>query len=456
MTWHRSPCLGLCEQAPAAFFTVAGANADRHRGGSASTPRPSCAGWSTGPRRRRGRWPGAHPSPDPRPTLETLRRSIPQAGEPSLRLIGRIGRVDPADLDAYRAEGGFDGLRRAIELGPAGTIAEVAAARLVGRGGAAFPTARKWEAVAGQAAQPHYLVCNADESEPGTFKDRLLMEGDPFAVVEGMAIAAFATGAERGYVYIRAEYPGAAARMQDAIDAARPAGLLGYNVLDSGWSFEIEVRRGAGAYIAGEETALFESIEGDRAEPRNKPPFPVTHGLFGKPTTVNNVETLANVPLILREGGAALRDDRHRGLGRAQALLPLGPHREGPACTRCRSGRRCASCIDLAGGVPGGRAIQAVLLGGAAGAFVGPDELDVPLTFEGTRAIGATLGSGVVVVYDETADLVDALLRIAAVLPRRVVRPVRPVSGRNGPPGRGAAAAGLGPVERLGATRTWR
>src|SRR5205814_8309619 len=242
---------------------------------------------------------------DPRPSLETLRAAIPQQGDANLRLIGRIGRLAPDDLSAYREEGGFEGLRRAVEIGPAATIAEVAAAKLVGRGGAAFPTARKWEAVAGQAAEPHYLVCNADESEPGTFKDRLLMEGDPFAVIEGMAIAAFATGAERGYIYIRAEYPGAAARMTDAIHAALAAGLLGYNIADSGFSFEIEVRRGAGAYIAGEETALFESIEGDRAEPRNKPPFPVSHGLFGKPTPVNNVETLANVPLILRDGGAA-------------------------------------------------------------------------------------------------------------------------------------------------------
>ena len=184
-------------------------------------------------------------------------------------------------------------------------VEEVLAAKLVGRGGAAFPTGRKWQAVAGQPAQPHYLVCNADESEPGTFKDRLLMEGDPFAVIEGMAIAAFATGASRGYVYIRGEYPEAAATLAAAIAAARDAGYLGEDVLGSGWSFEIEIRRGAGAYIAGEETALFESIEGDRPEPRNKPPFPVTHGLHGKPTVVNNVETLVNVPLILRDGAAA-------------------------------------------------------------------------------------------------------------------------------------------------------
>ena len=238
------------------------------------------------------------------------------------------------------------------------------------------------------------------------------MEGDPFAVLEGMAIAAFATGSERGYVYIRAEYAGAAARIQDAIEASRAGGLLGYNLLNSGWSFDVEVRRGAGAYIAGEETALFESVEGDRAEPRNKPPFPVTYGLFGKPTAINNVETLANVPLILREGGAAFATIGTEG-STGPKLYCLSGHVVRPGLYEVPFGTTLRGLIALAGGVPGGRAVQAVLLGGAAGAFVGPDELDVPLTFEGTRAIGATVGSGVVLVYDESADLVDALLRIA-------------------------------------------
>jgi NADH-quinone oxidoreductase subunit F len=411
MTWHRSPCLGLCERAPAAFFTVAGANPIV----TAAAPVDAA-----GIVRRLEHWTettpgsvaGAHPSPDPRPSLEDLRAAVPQHGDPALKLLGRIGHVDPVDLDAQRAAGAFAALRRAIELGPEATIAEVAAARLVGRGGAAFPTARKWEGVAAQPAQPHYLVCNADESEPGTFKDRILLEGDPFSVIEGMAIAAFATGAERGFVYLRGEYPGAARRLEEALAAARRAGLLGTNVLDSGWSFEIELRRGAGAYIAGEETALFESIEGDRAEPRNKPPFPVTHGLFGKPTTVNNVETLANVPVILRDGGAAYATIGTEG-STGPKLFCLSGNVARPGLYEVPFGRTLRDLIALAGGVPGNRAIQAVLLGGAAGAFVGPDELDVPLTFEGTRAIGATLGSGVVVVYDETADLVDALLRIA-------------------------------------------
>src|SRR4029079_10884662 len=207
-------------------------------------------------------------------------------------------------------------------------------------------------------------------------------------------------------------YPGAAQRVEAALAAARAGGLLGVNVLNSGWSFEIEIRRGAGAYIAGEETALLESIEGDRAEPRNKPPFPVTHGLFGKPTTVNNVETLANVPLILRDGGATFATIGTEG-STGPELFCVSGHVERPGLYEVPFGRTLRDLLTLAGGVRGGADVQAVLLGGAAGMFVGPDELDVPLTFEGTRAIGATLGSGVVVVFDASADLVDALLRIA-------------------------------------------
>src|SRR5262249_24990927 len=205
-------------------------------------------------------------------------------------------RVDPENLDAYLASGGYAALARAIEIGPAGVIREVLASRLMGRGGAAFPTGRKWEAVAKAAARPHYVVCNADESEPGTFKDRILMEGDPFAVLEGMTIAAFATGSERGYFYIRGG-DALAARPMGA--AAGAAGWLGEDIRGAGFSFDVELRRGAGAYICGEETALFNSIEGKRGEPRNKPPFPVQAGLFGKPTVVNNVETLANIPTIV-------------------------------------------------------------------------------------------------------------------------------------------------------------
>ena len=328
----------------------------------------------------------------------------------------------------------------------------MAAARLVGRGGAAFPTSRKWEAVAGQVAQPHFLVCNADESEPGTFKDRLLLEGDPFGVLEGMTIAAFACGAERGYVYIRGEYPAAATALEGAIEAARAAGLLGDDILGSGWSFDVEIRRGAGAYIAGEETALFESIEGDRAEPRNKPPFPVSHGLFGKPTAINNVETLANVPIILREGGAA-----YAGIGTQGSTGPklfcVSGHIARPGLYELPFGGTLRELIDLAGGVPGSRPIKAVLLGGAAGSFVGPEELDVELTFEGTRAIGSTLGSGVVRGLRRDRRSRRHAPANRRVLPRRIVRPVRAVPRWNGAPGRAAPAARGGPAERVARRR---
>ena len=293
-------------------------------------------------------------------------------------------------------------------------IEEVTASRLVGRGGAAFPTGRKWAAVATQPAQPHYLVCNADESEPGTFKDRALLEEDPFAIVEAMTIAGFATGAERGYLYIRGEYPLAEARLANAIAQARAAGLLGADVLGSGFAFDIELRRGAGAYICGEETALFESIEGKRGEPRNKPPFPVEVGLFGKPTTRQQRRDAGQHPGDRARRRRGVRRDRHRGLHRAEAVLPVRPRRPTGRLRGPVRGDPARARSSSAGGVPGGRAIQAILLGGAAGVFVGPEALDTPLTFEGTRAIGATLGSGVVMVFDETADLVDALRRIAA------------------------------------------
>jgi NADH-quinone oxidoreductase subunit F len=327
-------------------------------------------------------------------------------------LLGRVGVVDPASLEDYRAHGGYTALTRALEIGPEAVIAEVTASKLMGRGGAAFPTGRKWAAVATQPAQPHYLVCNADESEPGTFKDRVLLEGDPFATVEAMTIAAFATGASQGYLYIRGEYPDAEAAIARAIDTARSAGLLGADIAGSGFDFDIELRRGAGAYICGEETALFESIEGKRGEPRNKPPFPVEFGLFGKPTVVNNVETLANIPRIVLDGGDAFARIGTDG-STGPKLFCLSGHVARPGTYEVEFGATLRDLIELAGGVPGDRAIRTILLGGAAGVFVGPDALDMPLTFEATRAAGATLGSGVIMVFDETVDLVDTLRRIA-------------------------------------------
>ncbi len=347
--------------------------------------------------------------------------------------------VDPASLDDYRAHGGYAALAKTIEMGSEAVIAEVTASKLMGRGGAAFPTGRKWAAVASQAAQPHYFVCNADESEPGTFKDRVLLEGDPFAVVEAMTIGAFATGASQGYIYIRGEYPEAEAAIRGAIGAARGANLLGPDILGAGFAFDIEVRRGAGAYICGEETALFESIEGKRGEPRNKPPFPVEVGLFGKPTVVNNVETLVNVPLIIEMGGeayAAIGTDGSTG----PRLFCLSGHVARPGVYEVEFGATLGDLIAMAGGVPGGRSIRAILLGGAAGVFVGPIvprlAADVRGDPRGRRHARLRRDHGVR--RDRRPRRHAAAHR--PLLPRRVVRPVRAVPRGQRAPGRTAGA----------------
>jgi NADH-quinone oxidoreductase subunit F len=337
---------------------------------------------------------------------------VPDERDQTLRLLRRVNPKPVDTLDAYRREGGYEALATAIELGPERVVQEVTDAKLLGRGGAAFPTGVKWKAVAEQAATPHYVIANADESEPGTFKDRVLMEQDPFALVEALAIAGLATGSERGFVYLRGEYPLAHERLSSAVEQARGAGLLGADVMGSGSAFDVEIRRGAGAYICGEETALFNSIEGQRGEPRNKPPFPVTHGVFGKPTAINNVETLINVLEILRIGSQA-----YAATGTPDSTGPrlfcLSGHVERPGVYEHEHGVTLREVIETAGGVRGGKTLKAVLLGGAAGGFVGPDDLDARLTFEDARAGGYTLGSGVVMVFDEDADLVDACLRIA-------------------------------------------
>src|SRR5439155_443620 len=266
-------------------------------------------------------------------------------------------------------------LRQALEIGPEGIVREVIDSKLLGRGGAAFPMGRKWQDVARAPVRPHYLVCNADESEPGTFSNRVLMEEDPFAVIESMTIAGYATGCERGYLYIRGEYPRARKRLENAIESARRRGFLGDDILGSGWGFEIELRRGAGAYICGEETALFNSIEGYRGEPRNKPPFPTQSGLFKKPTVINNVETLINVPDIVLEGGAAFA-----ATGTEQSagtrLFCLSGAVTRPGLYEVPFGTTLRQLLDLAGGVEGGRALRAVLLGGAASGFLTPDEIE--------------------------------------------------------------------------------
>jgi NADH-quinone oxidoreductase subunit F len=412
-TWLRSPCLGMCELAPAAMFTIAGETPIRELAApidAAGVVARLERATSTRPATPMGATAAAGPD------REAALASVPQMGEPELMLLRRVGIVDPSSLDDYIANRGYQALRNALAMGPEAAIKEITDSRLMGRGGAAFPTGRKWAAVAARPEQPHYVVCNADESEPGTFKDRVLMENDPFALIEAMTIEGYATGSARGYLYIRGEYPLAEARLQTAIDAARAAGYLGEHVAGSDIAFDIEIRRGAGAYICGEETALFESIEGKRGEPRNKPPFPVEFGLFGKPTAINNVETLVNVLSILEAGSGG--GERFATIGTegstGHKLFCLSGNVGRPGVYEVPFGTTLGQLLELGGGVPDRRAIRAILLGGAAGVFVGADVLDTPLTFEGTRAIGATLGSGVVMVFDETADLVGTLRRIAA------------------------------------------
>lgn len=395
---HASPCLGACERAPATLVIEAG-DTPRHELLAPSSRLDIEALVA-------GAWPSEEAS---------VAAAVPQLGrhDESLVLLRRIGTMDSTSIAAYQSHGGLDALKKALAMGPAQVVAEITTSGLVGRGGAAFPTGRKWNAVSQQSAQPHYIVCNADESEPGTFKDRVLLEGDPFAVVESMTIAGFATGCAKGWVYIRAEYERAWRALHHAIESTRDNGFLGENILGSGYSFDIEIVRGAGAYICGEETAIFNSIEGFRGEPRNKPPFPVEVGLFGKPTLVNNVETLVNVLPIIRHGGVAYANLGTEG-SRGRKLFCVSGAVAEPGVYEVEFGITLRQLIDLAGGLRQGSLLQAVLLGGAAGGFIGPGDLDFPLTLESTRQVGSTLGSGVVLVLDSTVDMIDQLQRIAA------------------------------------------
>jgi NADH-quinone oxidoreductase subunit F len=346
-TWYRSPCLGQCDRAPAAL--VGDAGPEPHERTLAPTRAASVLEALA----------GGEPGDAPVTVL-------PQAGDPSLRLLRRAAAGGAATLDVYRAHGGYEALRRAVELGPEGVIRELKDSKLQGRGGAAFPTGVKWDAVARQPARPHYLVCNADESEPGTFKDRVLLELDPFSLIEAMTVAAFATGCEHGFVYIRGEYPEPQHALERALEEARHRGLLGDDVMGAGLSFDIQIRKGAGAYICGEETAIFESIEGKRGEPRNKPPFPVTEGLFGKPTVVNNVETLVNVLDIVLGGGPAYAETGTEA-STGTKLFCLSGHVERPGVYEVPFGTTLRELLGLAGGVAGGKELQAILMGGAAG-----------------------------------------------------------------------------------------
>lgn len=364
ITVEHSPCLGLCDHAPVALVSVRGE-------GEYAAPSVTAAG-----------------------LLADVREDYASGVSGTARVL--LAGVAEGTPETPR----YSALEKALtEMTPEAVIAEVEAAGLIGRGGAAFPTGMKWKFTRRSAGKPTYLICNADESEPGTFKDRVLLEQRPHLLLEGMALAAYAVGAEQGYLFIRGEYP-------------RAAGWLGRNIQGSAFSFEVEIRRGAGAYICGEETALFEAIEGKRGFPRIKPPFPTTHGLFGQPTAVNNVETLCAVPGIIQQGAGWFR-----GYGTKDSsgtkLLSVSGHVARPGVVEIAPGLTLRELLNVhCGGVVG--ELQAVLMGGAAGTFLTADEIDIHLTFEDLRAAGATMGSGAVMVFNSTVDLRDVLRRLGA------------------------------------------
>lgn len=365
VTIEASPCLGLCEQAPAALVN------------------------------------------DEAETNIDLQNNSYELGRPRSLVYGSIRELTAncgngtTSLQKY---GKYSGLEKARTMTPDAVVAEIKASGLVGRGGAAFPTGIKWEGAAKAPANQKYVICNADESEPGTFKDRILLIDDPHLTIEGMCIAAYAIGASKGYIYLRGEYPYILPVLENALSEAREAGYLGKD-------FDIELRLGAGAYICGEETALFESIEGKRGFPRIKPPFPTTHGVFGMPTVINNVETLCNVPLIIAKGSA-----EYRKIGTEKSpgpkLFCVSGDVVKPGLYEVPFGVTLRELLEMAGGVPRNKNLQAVLFGGAAGAFATSAHLDVKMTFEDLRAAGLPLGSGVVMIFDETRDMRQSLLEL--------------------------------------------
>ncbi|RTD88545.1 formate dehydrogenase beta subunit [Variovorax atrisoli] len=330
---------------------------------------------------------------------------IPYLKKQERLTFSRMGITDPVSLTDYQAYEGFAGLRRALALEPGEIVQQVLDSGLRGRGGAAFPAGIKWKTVLGTAAAQKYIVCNADEGDSGTFSDRMTMEGDPFMLIEGMTIAGLATGATKGYIYVRSEYPHAIATLNEAIRVAEAASFLGDNILRSGKRFSLEVRKGAGSYVCGEETALLESLEGKRGIVRAKPPLPAIEGLFGRPTLINNVITLASVPLILARGAAFYRD---YGVGRSRGTLPMqlaGNIRYGGLVEKAFGVTLRELLYDYGGGSASGRPIKAVQVGGPLGAYLPESKWDLPLDYEAYAAVGGTVGHGGIVVHDDTADL---------------------------------------------------
>ena len=330
---------------------------------------------------------------------------IPYLARQQRLIFARCGVTDPLSLDDYRRYGGLRGLERALALGAKATVDEVLASGLRGRGGAGFPTGIKWRTTAGIEADQKYVVCNADEGDSGTFADRMLMEGDPFLLIEGMAIAGLAVGATIGYVYIRSEYPHAFATFERAIERARAGGVLGPSVLGSGKAFDLEARLGAGAYICGEETSLLESLEGKRGQIRAKPPLPAIKGLFGQPTVVNNVLSFASTPWILEHGAKAYAD---YGVGRSRGSQPFqvaGNIRHG-GLVELAFGASLRELVEgFGGGSRTGRPIRAVQVGGPLGAYLPASLLDTPLDYESLTAVNGMLGHGGIVVFDDSVDM---------------------------------------------------
>jgi formate dehydrogenase iron-sulfur subunit len=336
-----------------------------------------------------------------------LTSEIPWLKQQERLTFARVGVIDPLSLSEYEAQGGLKGLRRALELAPAEIVAAVTESGLRGRGGAAFPAGVKWQTVLNAAGKQKYIVANADEGDSGTFADRMLMEGDPYCLIEGMVIAGLAVGATMGYIYLRSEYPRCWTTLNEAIERCRTAGILGTDVLGSGKSFELEVRLGAGAYICGEETALLESLEGKRGQVRAKPPLPAISGLFGCPTVVNNVITLASVPIILACGGGFYKD---YGMGRSRGTMTFqlaGNVRHGGLVEKAFGLTLRELLEDFGGGTRSGRPIRTVQVGGPLGAYVPPHDFDLPLDYEAFAARGAMVGHGGVVVFDDSVNMLQ-------------------------------------------------
>lgn len=333
--------------------------------------------------------------------------AIPYLARQDRVTFQRCGVIEPHSFDEYVEHGGMKGLERAIALAPAAIVEAVKASGLRGRGGAGFPTGIKWETVLNEPDQQKYIVCNADEGDAGTYADRMLMEGDPFSVIEGMAIAGIAVGATRGYVYIRSEYPDAFRSMRQAIDIARERGVLGPAVAGSAHSFELDLRLGAGAYICGEETALLESLEGKPGVIRPRPPLPAISGLFGRPTVVNNLVTLATVPMILADGP---EDYAARGFGRSRgtAVVQLAGNVKRGGLVEVPYGLTLREAIyDFGGGTASGRPLRAVQTGGPIGAYFPAGLLDTPIDYESFAAKEGLVGHGGVIVFDDTVDMAD-------------------------------------------------